>query len=301
MITTSFTKYAGAGNDFIVIDGFKNQINLSPEQMVSFVQRACDRKNIGADGLIILAPSPAAPFQMRFYNPDGSYGALCGNGARCAVQAAKDFGIISEHQTTFEVLEATDSAEILHDEWVKVHFQDPRTIKLDVPIELDQQILTNYVDLGSQHAVTFFEEVQKLGKFAKSTIENFDILSLGAKIRWHQVFAPKGVNANFIEVREDGQGSYLRIRTFERGVEGETLACGTGCMSSAIVAYLQQRIETLPIRLKTQSGEFVSVNFNAENNKITDLTLEGSAKRSFSGVISFNESDGQLLSEVTNV
>lgn len=287
MLEARFRKYAGAGNDFIVIDGWEFPVSLPEEQMTHLVQEACDRTSIGSDGLIVIDRSEKAPFLMRFYNPDGSYGALCGNGARCATQAAKDFGLVPASTTSFEVLGAVDDAELLREEWVRVHFQDPKEIVLRKKITVEgKEIETNYVDLGSQHTVTFFED---LSAITSQSIEDFPIAKLGAVLRNHPALLPKGANANFIEVREDGKGQYLRIRTFERGVEGETLACGTGCMSSAIIANLQGRIVSLPIRLLTQSGEFVLVDFTEQGGHISNLTLEGSAKRGKEGLLKFDE------------
>jgi diaminopimelate epimerase len=289
MIERSFRKYAGAGNDFVVLDAFHEALPLDGSALRSFVTKACSRagKGIGSDGLILLEPSVKAPFQMRFFNPDGSYGALCGNGARCAVQAAKDHQIVSDSETTFEVLGEVDSAELLADQLVRVHIQDPKRMKLDFKLRIGKKdfVTTSYVDLGSQHAVTF---MQDLTPFTNETIETFAINRFGPLIRWQPDLQPEGVNANFAEIRTDDEGAYVRIRTFERGVEGETLACGTGCMSTAIVTYGLGKIRQLPIRLLTQSGEFVKVNFTIEDTQVHNLTIEGSAVRGKSGTLKFD-------------
>ena len=191
--------------------------------------------------------------------------------------------------------ELANTAKFLPNNAVRVYFQDPTIIRLnfEIPIE-EKNITVSYVDLGSQHVVVFYDPF-----FGEAGIEKFNISHFGALLRWHPAFAPKGANANFIEVREDGDEKYLRIRTFERGVEGETLACGTGCMSSAIVAKLTGRIPNLPIRLLTQSGEFVTVNFIVDgeklgNDRIRNLSLEGTVLRGEEGTLVFDEKTGTV-------
>lgn len=279
--------YSGAGNEFVVIDAFHDPLIVESIKLKALAQTVSDRNGIiGSDGMIVLARSPKAPFMMNFYNPDGSFGALCGNGARCAVQAAFDAGIIASRDTTFEVLGEIVSAETPTPDTIRVHYTDPKHIKLKFKLSVGAELVTcHYVDLGSQHAVIFFEDIEQLrGK----SIEDFDIMRFGSVVRNHEDLKPLGANANFIEIREDAEGKFLRIRTFERGVEGETLACGTGCMSSAIVAHATGRIGTLPIRLLTQSGEFVTVGFRIEEQHVRDLWLEGSAKLKRRGIVSVN-------------
>jgi len=259
-----------------------------------FVKKSCDEKaGIGADGVILINQSFSAPFRMDFYNPDGTTGMLCGNGSRCAALAARDFGFVTNDNTDFEVLGSINRAEFLPNNNVRVFFQDPTIIRLnfELQVEKNKNIIASYVDIGSQHVVVFFDS---LGLPADRNIESMDVDLMGAFFRGHKAFAPVGANANFIEIRENGDEKYIRIRTFERGVEGETLACGTGCMSSAIVAFLTGRIEQTPIRLLTQSGEFVTVNFKTEGERISQLSLEGSVVRGEQGTLTFDENTGRL-------
>src|ERR1700733_14007134 len=218
---------------------------------------------------------------------------LCGNGSRCAAIAARDFGFVSSDKTDFEVLGNINRAEFLQNGDVRVFFQDPTIIRLnfELPIEPNKNIIASYLDIGSQHVVVFFES---LGLPSDQNIDSMDVDHLGSLLRWHKDFAPIGANANFIEIRDDAKGKYIRIRTFERGVEGETLACGTGCMSSAIVAYLTGRILQTPVRLLTQSGEFVTVNFKANGEHISDLSLEGRVVHGETGTLTFDEISGGL-------
>ncbi len=279
-----FTLYSGAGNEFVVIDAFHQPQIFGTIKLKALAQTVCDRNGIiGSDGMIVLARSPRAPFLMNFYNPDGSFGALCGNGARCAVQAAEDFKIVETAATSFEVLEQIVRAERPTPEALRVYYSDPKKIKLKFKLAVKGELVTSsYVDLGSQHGVIFFDEFEKV---AGASIETFDITRFGKEVRRHADFEPNGVNANFAEVRTDEIGEYLRIRTFERGVEGETLACGTGCMSTAIAAVGLKKVSALPVRLLTQSGEFVKVGFTMTENRVHDLWLEGGVTKGKSGVI----------------
>jgi diaminopimelate epimerase len=297
-MTHSFDRYTAAGNTFLVMNTWEDPLSLSREEMRELVRAACDYKiGAGADGLILINQSGlGAAFRMDFYNPDGTTGMLCGNGARCAAQAARQYGFVNSDRLDFEVLGAINTAEFLPNGAVRVYFQDPSVIRLnfELPVENGKSIAGNYVDLGSQHVVVFYDEI-----FGDSGIESFDIAHFGRLLRWHPDFAPVGANANFIEVREDGDEQYLRIRTFERGVEGETLACGTGCMSSAIVARLTEQILMMPIRLLTQSGEFVTVNFKLTGDKlgnehVSNLSLEGNVIRGEEGMLMFDEQTGMV-------
>ncbi|HEX5315366.1 MAG TPA: diaminopimelate epimerase [Candidatus Kapabacteria bacterium] len=311
-MTHSFQRYTAAGNTFVVMNTWEDPLSLHREEMRALVQNACDYKNgIGADGVILINQphSPllpagsiandagvggvAADFRMDFYNPDGTTGMLCGNGARCAVLAACTFGYTKTNRTRFEVLGAINHSDILNDGNIRVFFQDPTVIRLNstVPLEEEKNITVSYVDLGSQHVVIFFDQLKQSGL---SNIEEFNIAHYGSLVRWHPEFAPVGANANFIEVREDGEEKYLRIRTFERGVEGETLACGTGCMSAAIVARMTGRITQMPVRLLTQSGEFVTVNFSIHGDRVSNLSLEGNVIAGEEGTLSFDEETKQF-------
>jgi diaminopimelate epimerase len=294
-MTHPFQRYTAAGNTFILMNTWDDPLSLSREEMRMLVKKSCDHnEGVGADGVILINQSFSAPFRMDFYNPDGTTGMLCGNGSRCAAIAARDFGFVSADRTDFEVLGSINSAEFLSNSNVRVFFQDPTIIRLnfELPIEENKNIIANYVDLGSQHVVIFYDEI--VGAHGDLGIDEMDVEYFGPLVRWHPDFAPLGANANFIEVRENGDGKYIRIRTFERGVEGETLACGTGCMSSAIVAHLTGRISQTPVRLLTQSGEFVTVNFKAEGEHISQLSLEGSIVRGEKGILRFDEETGRL-------
>jgi diaminopimelate epimerase len=273
--------YSGAGNLFVIVDAFTNPTVFGKVKLKALAQTVANRKGpIGSDGMIVIARSPRAPFMMNFYNPDGSFGALCGNGARCAVQAAVDFGVITSPDTNFEVLGELVRAEQPSETTLRVYYNDPKKIKLKFKLSVGGDLVDcSYVDLGSQHGVMFID-----------SIEDLDINKYGSAVRNHKDFEPLGVNANFAQIMSDDEGEYIRIRTYERGVEGETLACGTGCMSTAIAAYGLKKVRAFPIRLKTQSGEFVKVNFNIDDDgHVSNLSLEGSAVRGKSGILTLED------------
>lgn len=283
-----FTLYSGAGNEFVIIDAFNNPTVFGKIKLKALAQTVSNRKGIiGSDGMIVIARSPKAPFMMNFYNPDGSFGALCGNGARCAVQAAVDFGVISSPNTNFEVLGELVRAEQPSEKTLRVYYNDPKKIKLKFKLSVSGDFVDcSYVDLGSQHGVIFLSGKSEVRSPMSEVIEDFDINTYGPLVRSHKDFEPLGVNANFAEIMHDDEGEYIRIRTYERGVEGETLACGTGCMATAISAYGLKKVSALPVRLKTQSGEFVKVNFTTDTaGHVHDLSLEGSAIRGKSGIV----------------
>jgi len=289
-----FTLYSGAGNEFVIIDAFNNPTVFGKVKLKALAQTVSNRKGpIGSDGMIVLGRSGKAPFMMNFYNPDGSFGALCGNGARCAVQAAMDFGVIESPNTNFEVLGElvrAESVAAIGRSSLRVYYNDPKKIKLKFKLSIGGDFAScSCVDLGSQHGVIFLDNSGTTSPLESADIEDLDINKYGPLVRNHKDFEPLGVNANFAQIMSDENAEYIRIRTFERGVEGETLACGTGCMATAIAAYGLKKIKNLPIRLKTQSGEFVKVNFTAdETGHVHTLSLEGSAVRGKSGIITID-------------
>ena len=221
-------KYSGAGNDFVVLDGRTEDVSAfrSPERIAAL----CDRERgfaaadgrVGADGLMILTDDPDYDFTMEFYNPDGSGGMMCGNGGRCIVAFADALGIAPADGRVYRVVAADGehTGEILSRDGacktVRIKMIDVRTF---YPV-LDGW----FVDTGTRHFVRFVPDVEVV-----------DVETEGRTARWDPVFAPVGANANFVSVDPDGT---LRVRTFEKGVEGETLACGTGITAAAIASYL---------------------------------------------------------------
>jgi diaminopimelate epimerase len=256
-----FSKMSGSGNDFIVIDN-RNQC-VDDIDMSQFITSVCRRKmSVGADGLILIEPSDKADFRWRFYNSDGSRAEMCGNGARCAARFAYVNGISGE-KLTFETDAGIVSGQVNADR-AKVKMPDPTDLHLDYSIDLATGPLTvSSINTGVPHVVIMQDE-----------IEAVDVFGLGRKIRNHEAFAPAGTNVNFICQQGPGR---LAIRTYERGVEDETLACGTGSIASALVSTIKLNW-TSPINLLTRSNEFLTIHFSEDGGNFSNVYLEGDAR-----------------------
>jgi len=256
-----FYKMSGAGNDFIIIDN-RNQV-IGDEDLSGFIASVCRRKmSVGADGLILIEVSDKFDFRWRFFNSDGSQAEMCGNGARCAARFAHVTGIAGT-TLSFETEAGLVSAQI-KGERVKVKMPDPSDLKLAYPLKLSKRSLEiSSINTGVPHAVIMVERVADV-----------DVVTLGREIRLHQAFAPAGTNANFVQ---RGKGSAIEIRTYERGVEDETLACGTGAIASAIVSASRFNMNS-PIDVKTRSGVHLTIYFDASDDQFKDIYMEGDAR-----------------------
>lgn len=264
----NFTKMVASGNDFIVI---KNDHKLKAAGLKPLAINLCDRKyGAGADGLLVLKGSKIAAVKMRVFNADGSEAEMCGNGARCAA-----FYIGSGRKTINSGFKIETKAGIIESKLNKnnvfIKLTDPKGIKLDIPITIDGRLLkVNFINTGVPHAVVFVEGLEKI-----------NIVDLGRRIRFHKIFAPKGTNADFVEVMSD---DLIKIRTYERGVEDETLACGTGSVAAAlIVNYKLQIAGQKRINVQTKSGEILKVYFTKTDIGFKDVWLEGKAERVYEG------------------
>ena len=257
----AFFKMSGSGNDFIIIDNRNHAV--AEGDLPAFIRSVCRRKlSVGADGFILIEPSNKADFKWRFYNSDGSKAEMCGNGARCAARFAYVNGISGEN-LSFETEAGIVSGEVKFDR-VKVKMPDPTDLRLDFIIQLKQGPITvSSINTGVPHVVIM-----------KETIDDVDVLGIGREIRYHEAFAPSGSNVNFVCQTNQGK---LAIRTYERGVEDETLACGTGSIASALI-FSSKSGWGSPISLVTRSGESLSIYFNRERAKFKDIYLEGDAR-----------------------
>lgn len=270
----------GAGNDFIVIDKNKNKgATLNRQQIAS----VCDRhKGIGADGLIFILNSKENDFLMEYFNADGSTGSLCGNGARCAIMFAGDSNRLKNGRAQFQSSKETFTGEILNNDLVRFDLKSPSKIKLNFRIKASNQLIkSHYVDTGSPHIVIEIEDVLALPKDINSryrNIENFPVFDIGKEIRYHKDFAPNGTNVNFIQVKNNE----LSIRTYERGVENETLACGTGAVAAAIIVNSHKDMKP-SIKLKTWGGDKLIVDFQKVGDRFEKVSLTGPAKKVFTG------------------
>lgn len=264
---------SGAGNDFVVLDQKQNP-KLPIDEY--FVQKICDRRNgIGADGLITIGDSEDYNFIMNYYNADGSTGSLCANGARCAMRFAKDSGRIVDNKAIFISNGERYSGEVNSDAEITFYLNSPGKINYDNKVIAGgKSINAHFADTGSPHIVIDLEENQ--GMF--NSLAEVPVEKLGREIRYSEDFAPDGTNVNFINVKY----GKLYIRTYERGVEAETLACGTGSVAAALICYVKHKL-TLPIEIIPKSNEKLLVNFDIENSKVLNLSLTGPAKIIFTG------------------
>jgi diaminopimelate epimerase len=268
-----FTKMSGAGNDFIFLDKNQNEeLNLSKE----IISRLCNRRNgIGADGLITIDDSKEYDFIMNYFNADGSTGSLCANGSRCAILYASHTGRIKNKTLAFISNEIEYKGEIISESQIKFYLNPPKKIKYNFKIKAAGKLLNaHFADTGSPHVVINIEESEGV----LPSLESVPVETLGREIRFLPEFAPGGTNVNFIIVKE----GIIFIRTYERGVEAETLACGTGSVAAALITYVTHKIKP-PLELFTKGNEKLLVNFEVENSKVKNLSLTGPAKIVFTG------------------
>lgn len=260
----SFTKMAGAGNDFIIIDA---ALGLNYKKLA---MKACDRtEGIGADGLLILDRSSKADYQMRIINRDGSEAEMCGNGARCI--AAYIVRNKKPHKKNFTIetlagnICATATKKI-----ARVQLSAPTSYQANIPLTVnDRRMRVSYIDTGVPHAIVFVDG-----------LAGIDVATIGRVIRHHERFGPRGTNVNFVEQVNE---RLVNARTYERGVEDETKACGTGSVASAIVAYLKadrgvNDKKAAGMNVRTASGEILEVRFDIKEGVVSNVWLKGSAK-----------------------
>lgn len=262
-----FTKMSGNGNDFILMDNFDGQIKLSAKQ----IEALCSPKfSIGADGLILLEKSSKGhDFFMKFYNNDGKEAEMCGNGGRCIARFAFETGRAKE-KMTFLAKDGVHTAEIKKNGDVKLKMINPFDYRKEVKIRLGgSEVKGAFINTGVPH---FVIEVKDLAAVK--------VKHLGKEIRFHTSFAPKGTNVNFIEKTA---ANVYDIRTYERGVEDETFACGTGATAAGITLYLGGKA-TSPVTFNTKGG-LLKIYFKEENKVITDVHLEGNARIVASGIV----------------
>ncbi len=264
MKTVKFTKMVGAGNDFIVVDA---QTGMNYKRLAKLI---CDRKTgIGADGLLVWDKSRRANYKMRIINSDGSEAEMCGNGVRCMA-----IYILHEKQFKKREFRVETKAGIIHCHTdgasAAVRLSEPFGLQEDIPLKINRRkIRVNYIDTGVPHVVIFVED-----------IDGIDVPKIGRVIRMHKRFWPKGVNVNFCEQVDR---KTISVRTYERGVEDETLACGTGSAASAIITYLKANPKVtnktnVGMKVKTYSGEILRISFDLVDRRVTNVWLKGAAK-----------------------
>jgi len=274
LMRLEFTKMNGAGNDFVLVDNRTLSLTLTTDQIASL----CDRhRGVGADGLLAVEPSRAgADFRMRYYNADGGEAEMCGNGARCFARFARQLITGDQPQSlNFETQAGVISADFFGDQ-VRLGMSKPHDYAAATELTADGHAFdVAFLNTGVPHAVVMVEDLASV-----------DVQSNGAAIRYHEHFAPRGTNVNFVAVDAPGR---IRIRTYERGVEGETLACGTGVVACALIHHLSTGTQA-PISVTVEGGDTLSVGFeaSAQTGDFDHVTLTGPADFVFSGSISIS-------------
>ncbi|MBP7275968.1 MAG: diaminopimelate epimerase [Kiritimatiellae bacterium] len=270
MMTIPFYKMHGAANDFILVDDRSRSFPLQDRGWIARI--AARRTGVGCEGIILIQPSDQADFRMRFMNPDGSEVEMCGNGARCVARLAYEIGA-APREMRIETIAGELRAEILDDR-VRLRMTDPKDWVMDGALDAGgRRVRYGFVNSGVPHAVIESEDLQRES-----------VREMGAALRYHERFAPRGTNVNFAQVIG---ASSARVRTYERGVEDETLACGTGIVATALVLARSGRIR-LPAEIHPASGDVLIVDGRAQpDGGYTDVTLTGPAVHVYRGTIEY--------------
>ena len=256
-----FFKMSGSGNDFIIVDNRDGIVDEA--DLLNFIVKVCRRKmSVGADGFILVENAEGADFKWRFFNSDGSVAEMCGNGARCVARFAYLNGIVGP-EMSFETGAGIVEAQVAG-ESVKIKMTDPSDLKTDYTLELkDRSVSVSSINTGVPHVV-----------IVTDTLDDVEVVKMGREIRLHDMFAPAGTNVNFIcPIKDDTIG----IRTYERGVEDETLACGTGSVAGALILARKVKIDG-PINVLTRSGGKLKIYYKENNATYQDVYLEGDAR-----------------------
>ncbi|HOV21538.1 MAG TPA: diaminopimelate epimerase [bacterium] len=257
-----FSKIVGSGNDFVVIDNRKFLI----KERNKFAISVCDRKfGVGADGLLLLENSTDADFKMRIFNPDGSEPEMCGNGLRCIIKFAYDEGIKRKKKLTIETKSGILRGEIIGEE-IKAELKIIGNYKLNIEVNLEnKKIKGHFINTGVPHFVIITDNTDKI-----------DIINDSRNIRYHKIFSPEGTNVDWITPENE---KTIKIRTYERGVEDETLSCGTGSVASAIISYLLGYTK-MPTKIIARSGEILTISFD---KNFSEIYLQGKVITTFKG------------------
>ena len=264
MTEVNFSKYSGAGNDFILIDNREGGYIADS----GLIEKMCARQvSIGADGLILLENSDQADIRMRYFNADGGEAEMCGNGSRCLIAFARKLGIIKDEysfQTMERVLKACVKGEA-----ISIQMGEVLDTLLNIDIEVDaQKCQVHFTNTGVPHTVLFVDD-----------LEEIDICNLGKKIRYHQRFQPRGTNADFVKVVDKHS---IAFRVYERGVENETLSSGTGVTAAGIIANLVHDVKP-PVNVAVRSGDTLTVDFKRNGEAFSDVVLTGPATLIYDG------------------
>ena len=264
-----FWKLEGAGNDFLGLDGRAGGFKLKRQLIADLCDR---RRGVGADGVLVVEKPKVrgADFRMRYYNSDGGEAEMCGNGARCFALLARAVSGRKGNVLRIQTQAGLVTLQIRGQE-VQVSMTEPTKLRLGRKLVVaGRKLAVDFLNTGVPHAVLFVRSVRSI-----------DVAKQGRAIRYHSAFAPSGTNVNFVEI---GRGNRIHVRTYERGVEGETLACGTGVVASSILSNLRRGLRS-PILVTTRGGDHLRVGFSMVNGQARKVTLQGPARIVYTGVI----------------
>ncbi|MCS7150800.1 MAG: diaminopimelate epimerase [Endomicrobia bacterium] len=271
----NFAKFVAAGNDFVIINNFDKKI--SSKKYPELARKLCQQKfAIGADGFLVIEPSlrKDCEFKMVYYNSDGSFATMCGNGARCIAFYAYELELCEEI-VNFETAVGVVNCMIKKNNIVSLKLPEPKLWKINININLTngKELNADFINTGVPHTVIFVDDLDKV-----------DVYNIGKEIRNHKMFIPDGTNVDFVKVKDQHS---LYVRTYERGIEGETLSCGTGVVASAIISALRNFVKP-PVKCFTRSGEVLTIRFTVNPpedmiSPVSNLYLEGKVRHVFDG------------------
>ena len=271
----AFTKMHGAGNDFVLIDDRAGTFPVHDHILLAML--ATPRTGIACEGVILLQKSSVADFRMVFFNPDGTEADLCGNGARCVAAFAREIGVVTSPAMTFETRAGLVDAEVSPNGAVKVWMPEPKNRRYGLQVKVgDTFVAGDYVEAGVPHFIVPCESVASV-----------DVEGLGRALRLSDAFAPNGTNVDFVQFIPAHKAL---IRTYERGVEAESGACGTGAVATAVVAVETKKM-SLPVHVRTSQGYTLTVDGDWRHAKSTGFTLTGPVKKVFEGVVDLDSFD----------
>ena len=262
MNIVKFTKMHGAGNDFVLVDDRAERFPIHDHRRIAAM--ASRPSGIGCEGVIVLQPSEKCDFTMRFFNPDGTEAEMCGNGARCVAAFARTIGAVKSDAMRFDTAAGIVEAEVISDTMVKIAMPSPK------------EFADDFVVAGVPHKIVPVENLHKV-----------DVLKEGREIRMMEEFSPAGTNVDFVVYRKPNR---VHIRTYERGVEAETGACGTGAVASSIIGVKDYGLE-FPVHVKTQQGYDLVVDGSFDGEVFSEISLTGPVKMVFEGQIDWDSLD----------
>ena len=266
----NFWKMHGAANDFVMVDDRNTTFPAGDAKWLQAI--GARRTGVGCEGIILIQKSKTADFRMRFFNPDGNEVEMCGNGARCVARLAADIGA-APAEMTIDTVAGQLKASVAGSS-VTLGLTQPKDWAIDRELTINgRKYLCSSVNTGVPHAVLIVDDLKSL-----------DIMALGSAIRYHKAFAPAGTNANFIKIADNG---CIFIRTYERGVEGGTLACGTGMTAAALIAARKNLVKA-PVTVLPASGDRITVDFKLSADGASNVTMKGPAEYVFQGVLEYN-------------